>query len=213
MNHGTPFPRPRAGIPRRRLLRALAPAVLLLSLVPGANLHGASASAAGLKWTQPGKIRRFRGVDRVVVRDFEDRVSEKYLVSPAERRERKRWEMKKARTEVPDALAGALRKTGAFETVERSGNPDVRTLIVEGALHRYDEGDSMARLATRSNAGNPQFEMRLEFKDAEGIVLGSLIAENAPAGVGRGPQPSDSLAGAIERVVAFAAATIAKGLE
>lgn len=203
---GPPTP-PNSGSSRRHFLARLVP---LPAVVATACTATAPASAAGLRWTTAGRARRLTGLTTVLVRDFKDRVSEKYDRSTLERHAAKRDQMRDVVSALPDRIADALRQTGAFGEVRRAGPADAATLQIDGAVFRYEDEDGSVRLQSGNVAGNAQLEVRLELRDgARGTVLATLIAENSPAGVSRVPQSAESLASARERVCGSIARTVA----
>lgn len=192
---------------RRAFLATLAAGVFLL----GAGCASPSTTASGLRWTAPQHRETAGRLTSVLIRDFEDRVTAKYDSSPIDRRVAKKRQMQRAVVEVPGLLARHLTATGRFATVLREGTPDATTLVIEGTLVRYHEEDGDTRRFTANTAGYAQFEVLVELRDGgTGSVLATLIAENSPAGIGRGVHPAESLATAVDRVCADIARTLSR---
>jgi hypothetical protein len=201
---GSP-PEPRHS--RRAFLSTLAAGLPLL----GAGCASPSTTASGLHWTAPQHVETAARLTSVLIRDFEDRVTAKYDSSPIDRRVAKKQQMQRAVVEVPGLLARHLTATGRFASILREGNPDTSTLVLRGVLVRYHEEDGNTRRFTTNNAGYAQFEVHLELREgATDTLLATLIAENSPAGIGRGVHPAESLATATDRVCADIARTLSR---
>lgn len=186
---------------------------LVLALSGCASSSDSASSAnPGLRWAGAGRTRRLKGFARMLVRDFKESVSGRSGSSTIDRREAEKAAVREATRTVPDRIAEAVSRTGAFAPVLREGAPDQLTLVMDGTLVRYNEGDSDARRATGARFGGPQFEVRLEIRDGgSGEVLATLVAENAPAGGGQRAQAAESLEGAVARVAWDIAQTISVG--
>lgn len=192
---------------RRAFLATVAAGMPLL----GTSCASPSTTASGLRWTAPQHRETAGRLTSVLIRDFKDRVTAKYDSSPLDRRVAKKHQMQRAVVEVPGVLARHLTATGRFSTVLREGTPDSTSLVIEGALIRYHEEDGDTRRFTANTAGYAQFEVHLELRDGgSGTLLATLIAENSPAGIGRGLHPAESLATAVDRICSDIARTLAR---
>ena len=169
-------------ISRRTCLTALAASLGSLAACSTGN----GAGRNGIRLTEAGRAAPWKSYRRVVVRDFADRVSDQYSMSPVDVLFEKRREMGKARVEFADKLAGKLRATGTFAEVLRAGDPQPGDLLLEGALLQWNDGDSDVRRGTRGRYGQAGVQVRIELLDgAGGRSLASMLADNGTAGLGQ----------------------------
>lgn len=101
--------------------------------------------------------------DRVVVNDFVD------LASVAEKKPSKqvlkKEQMTKVVREFADMIAAEIKAKGNFLDVVRNGRVDDKTLIIGGQVTRYEEGNSILRIAIGLGAGSAYFDANVEFRD------------------------------------------------
>lgn len=125
-----------------------------------------------------------KNYERVLVMDFGDAVSEN--AKPKDK-ERKATELSLATKAFADRIAVELGSKHAFREVVRTGNADEKTLIISGAITRYEEGSSTARLLVGYGAGSSYFDATVTFKDGKSSeVLASLAVDKNSWGLGGG---------------------------
>lgn len=188
-----------ASLSRRRCLQ------LLLGTAPTLALLGcASTSPTGLYRTTAGRSTNFLKYRELLIPDLAERVTQRAPLNNLERRQERDQEIARAVVQLADQLAHTITASGLFPSVRRdvpsTATPD--TLILNATLQRYHRGDAAARLDSWNTAGGPQVEIRIDFRDgASGNSLATLIAENTTGGAFRTPQATQSLDGAVERVM------------
>lgn len=119
---------------------------------------------------------------KVVVRDFTDKT-----IAPEkpEKREENKLLMKRATRDFADIIAIELKKTGAFAEVNREGNPDAETVVVEGAISKFERGNTTARLFVGLGAGSSYLDAVVEVRNAAtGALLGSVVVNKNSWGGG-----------------------------
>jgi uncharacterized protein DUF4410 len=134
--------------------------------------------------TADGKSKMdLKAFNKVLVRDFEDKASAQ---EEAAKREEKQAQLKRATRDFADMIASEIRKTGAFEGVSREGTEDPSTLLIGGAITKYERGSSAARLWVGMGAGSSYLDALVEVRQgAAGTSLGSvLVNKNSWAGGG-----------------------------
>lgn len=206
---GQPAP-PRPLPLRRSTARTLFPALAVAVLTACSTPAPEHREPAGLTWSTTAPNQSLNRFTTVIIRDFKDRVTEGYSNSTLDRRLAKIDQMRLAVRLVPDQLADALRRTGAFPYILRTGTPDAQCLVVEGSIWRFDNGESMIQRDTLNRFGNSQFEVRLELGDgANGAALAKIYGENMPSGSTGGTRGYEPLSNGILRVSEQIAAAIA----
>jgi len=139
---------------------------------------------------------------RLLIEDFADEATSKVkpefqpLLQP---------KMTQAVKLFPDQIASVTRAGGGFEEVLREGPADATTLIVRGAITQFDEGNATLRWIVGFNAGNANFDARLELVDgASGEQLGTwLVDKNSWAlggGIAATQRPEDFMAEAAAKI-------------
>lgn len=139
---------------------------------------------------------------RLLVEDFADEATSKVkpefqpLLQP---------KMAQAVKLFPDQIASVTRAGGGFEEVLREGPVDAATLILRGAITQFDEGNATLRWIVGFNAGNANFDARLELVDgASGRTLGTWIVDKNSWALGGGiaatQRPEDFMAEAAAKI-------------
>jgi len=105
---------------------------------------------SGLKSPDGKRPVNLSAFNKVVVRDFADKATEKETKNPQE----KEQEMKRVTWEFTDLIASETRRTGAFQRVAREGEPDASTLLINGEVTRFERGSAAARLWVGMGAGS-----------------------------------------------------------
>lgn len=82
--------------------------------------------------------------------------------------------VKSAQVNLPDIIAGELRQSGQFSSVARTGKPGPQTLVIDGSITNYDDGNAAMRLLVGFAAGNSNFDANVTYSDARGVPLGSI---------------------------------------
>jgi hypothetical protein len=78
----------------------------------------------------------------------------------------------------PNFVSTEITKKGAFGSVARGGKPDANTLVIEGEVTRFVEGNAALRLMVGLGAGSSYFDSNVRFVDGgSGSVVGSMKAD------------------------------------
>jgi hypothetical protein len=160
---------------------------LVISGLGGAFLIGLSAVVSGCGTTssmkpvaaEPIDLTRF---ERLLIQDFADEFSAK---AKPEKRLAKEAEAKLACQQFADRIALEARKTAAFGEVVRSGEAGENTLVIQGAIQRYEEGSAALRLLIGFGAGSSYFDSRVDLLDGKtGAKIGSWEVDKNSWGLG-----------------------------
>jgi Domain of unknown function (DUF4410) len=108
-------------------------------------------STSGIKNTQGQAIASTRKFSKVTVQNFKLSLEEPEQNSNA------------APAYFADRIASEIKKTGRFAAVSRNSKPDENTLIIDGVITKYREGNSMLRLFVGMGAGSSFFEADVIF--------------------------------------------------
>ena len=104
----------------------------------------------------------------------------------------------------PDHIVNELREEGGFTSVSRTAKPDTDTLVIEGVVTRYVEGNAALRLLVGMGAGSSHFDATTQFKDAKGNVLGKIESDKVSWALGGGLAASQTtqkfMKGAAEKI-------------
>lgn len=150
------------------LFRAALAMALLAGLAACGSVSGLSREAGDA----PSRIADF---ERVEVLDFtaDEPVD---ASAEADRREKHAAQLAQAEREFADKIAAAIAANGSFHEVVRSAG-DPPSLRVTGVIHRYDEGNIVARGLT-GFAGQSHFDATVTVSDAaSGQVLATLSVD------------------------------------
>jgi len=153
-----------------------------LLAVAGSIFLTACGTTSGLQNTQGQSIASTQKFSKVIVQDFKLSIpefSEKATSS---------------KTYLPDQIATEIKKTGKFANVSRTGKPDADTLVINGVITKYKEGNPQLRLWIGMGAGSSFFEATVDFRDHKGGKIGTInVDKNSWAlggaiAAGQGPQ-------------------------
>ena len=137
----------------------------LLLLLPFAALL---VSCGTVSSVQPAAGATLGGktYSKVIVRDFAYRGAADQAQGPSSSRT------------FPNFVSTEITKKGAFGSVARSGKPDANTLIVEGEVTRFVEGNAALRMLVGLGAGSSYFDASVRFVDGgNGSVVGTMKAD------------------------------------
>ena len=70
-----------------------------------------------------------------------------------------------AKKSFPDKIAGELQKKARFSKISRSGTADSDTLVIDGIITDYDDGNAFARFMVGMGAGTARFNATVNFRD------------------------------------------------
>ncbi len=70
-----------------------------------------------------------------------------------------------AKKSFPDAIMAELQSSANFSEISRSGKADVDTLVIDGTITRYDDGNAVARMLVGMGAGSSRFDATVNFKN------------------------------------------------
>jgi hypothetical protein len=108
-----------------------------------------------------------------------------------------------------DRIATELKKRGNFSSVARNAKPDANTVLISGTITKYDEGSPQKRLWVGMGFGMALLEADVEFRDSEGVAIGSIKVDKNSwplgGGLAAGQDPQDFMKGAAEKVAEEAA--------
>lgn len=169
---------------------------ILVGIVGLLSLTGCG-STSGLKNTQGQVITSTRKFSKVTVQTFKLSLKEPEQNSKA------------APTYFADRIASEIKKTGRFAVVGRDSKPDANTLVVDGVITKYEEGNSMLRLFIGFGAGSSFFEADVYFRDSKGAVIGKIKADKNSwalgGGVAAAQNPTMFMNGAADKIAEEAA--------
>jgi hypothetical protein len=170
--------------------------VLLLALA-GMILVTACGTTSELKGPTGSSITSTRKFSKVTVQDFKLSVSEVGEKVTA------------SKVYFADRIATALNKTGKFSSVKRNAKPDADTLVIDGVITKYVEGNPTLRLFIGMGAGSAFFESDVEFRDSKGLTMGKIkVDKNSWAlggGIAAGQNPEAFMNGAADKIAEEAA--------
>jgi hypothetical protein len=177
------------GFPKLSALRQ--PSAALLTIV-ALSLLTACGTTSGLQNTQGGVITSTKKFSKVTVQNFKLSLKEPEQNSNA------------APVYFADRIASEIKTKGRFAAVERNSKPGPNTLVIDGVITKYHEGNSMLRLFIGMGAGSAFFEADVYFRDANGNVIGKVKADKNSWALGGGAaaaqNPTMSMNGAAEKI-------------
>ena len=107
-----------------------------------------------------------------------------------------------------DRIATALNKTGKFASVKRNARPDANTLVIDGVITKYVEGNPTLRFFIGMGAGSAFFESDVNFRDSKGATIGKIkVDKNSWAlggGIAAGQNPQSFMEGAADKIASEA---------
>jgi Domain of unknown function (DUF4410) len=149
-------------------------------------------STSGIKNTQGQAIASTRKFSKVTVQNFKLSLEEPEQNSSA------------APAYFADRIASEIKKTGRFAAVSRNSKPDENTLVIDGLITKYREGNSMLRLFVGMGAGSSFFEADVYFRDSQGTTLGKIKADKNSwalgGGVAAAQNPTMFMNGAADKI-------------
>lgn len=172
------------------------PLICLIATATLLSLAGCG-STSGLKNGQGQVITSTRKFSKVTVQTFKLSLKEPEQNSKA------------APTYFADRIASEIKKTGRFTVVGRDSKPDANTLVIDGVITKYEEGNSMLRLFIGMGAGSSFFEADVYFRDSSGAVIGKIKADKNSwalgGGVAAAQNPTMFMNGAADKIAEEAA--------
>lgn len=163
----------------------------LFLLLPVAALLASCGSVSEVTPT-PG-ITASKSFTKVLVRDFKYEGAADQKRGPV------------SSQTFPNLISNEIKKKGAFSPVLRSGKPDRNTLVIEGEVTRFVEGNAALRGLVGLGAGSSYFDANVRFVDGgTQSVLGTMKADKNSWGLGGGLAASQTVEsfmnGAAEKV-------------
>lgn len=108
-----------------------------------------------------------------------------------------------------DRIASEIKTKSRFASVGRNSKPDANTLVIDGVITKYHEGNPMLRLFIGMGAGSSFFEADVYFRDSKGAMLGKIKADKNSwalgGGVAAAQNPIMFMNGAAEKIAEEAA--------
>jgi hypothetical protein len=177
----------------------------LLKFIPMLALTAAVAgcgTTSSMQVSDAAQVIDLTPYTRLLVEDFADEATSK---AKPELRPLLEPTVSQAVKLFPDQIAAVTRDAGAFEEVLREGPSDATTLILRGAITQFDEGNATLRWIVGFNAGNANFDARLELIDgATSRQLGTWIVDKNSWALGGGiaatQRPEDFMAEAAAKI-------------
>jgi hypothetical protein len=149
-------------------------------------------STSGLKNGQGQAIASTRKFSKVTVQTFKLSLKEPEQNSNV------------APTYFADRIASEIKTRGRFVSVSRNAKPDANTLVIDGVITKYEEGNSMLRLFIGFGAGSSFFEADVYFRDSKGAVVGKIKADKNSwalgGGVAAAQNPTMFMNGAADKI-------------
>ena len=165
--------------------------------VAGLTAFVGCGSTSGLQNTQGQAITSARKFSKVTVQDFKlstKEIGEKVTAS---------------KVYFADRIATAINKGGRFSSVKRNATADANTLVIDGVITKYEEGNSTLRLFIGMGAGSSFFESDVNFRDSKGTIMGHIkVDKNSWAlggGIAAGQNPEAFMNGAADKIAEEAA--------
>jgi len=171
-----------------------APRPLVLALA--GCLLSSCGTTSSLKGTHGEAITSTRKFSKVTVQDLK--------LSVAEVGEK----VTASKVYFADRIATALNKTGRFASVKRNATPDANTLVIDGVITKYVEGNPTLRFFIGMGAGSAFFESDVTLRDSKGSTIGKVkVDKNSWAlggGIAAGQSPQSFMEGAADKIASEA---------
>ncbi len=171
------------------LTRFLTTSALLLSTI----VLSSCGTTSTLKSASGGSITSTRTFSKVTVQDYTSTAGE---------------DSGAATKHFADLIAAQIRQTGGFSAVSRNAAADASTLVIDGTITRYNEGNAALRLFVGMGAGSSYFDATTSFKDNAGSSLGQIVTDKNSWGLGGGLAASQTtetfMTGAAQKIAAEA---------
>ncbi len=175
--------------------------ILSLSVLALATLF---LSSCGSTSSLPKEVTQSsRKFSRVVVRDFGTTVTNPKVDH----------KLSTARKSFPDMIVGELKSKGQFASVTRNGKSSADTLVIDGTITNYDDGNAAMRMLVGFAAGNSNFDSTVNFRDSQGKKLGTVNVDKnswALGGALAAAQTADSFIPGAAKSVAKEASKFAR---
>lgn len=174
-------------------------AVLTISLLAGCGTTSGIKRPGG---ADPAALTQY---DRIIVKDFADRVTPRTQV---EYQDQTRQAMQDVTRAFPDMIAAEVRKTGVFQDVTREGTAAAPgTIAVTGDITQFERGRGALRTFIGHGAGRSEFDAVVELRDAESNkLLGTVVVDKNSwplPGAVAGTQTADSFMEAAAKKIAI----------
>jgi hypothetical protein len=124
-------------------------------------------STSGLQNQQGQAIASTRKFTKVTVQTFKLKLVDKDPEMNSE----------KSPAYFADRIAFELKAKGRFASVGRDAKPDADTLVIDGTITKYHEGNPMLRAFIGFGAGSAFFEADVYFRDSKGNIVGKIKAD------------------------------------
>jgi hypothetical protein len=177
-----------------RLLRG--PLISLVAAIALFSLAGCG-STSSLKNAQGQAIASARKFSKVTVQDFK--------LSTKEMGEK----VTASKVYFADRIATAINKGGRFSSAKRNATADANTLVIDGVITKYEEGNPTLRFFIGMGAGSSFFESDVNFRDSKGTIIGHIkVDKNSWAlggGIAAGQNPEAFMNGAADKIAEEAA--------
>ena len=165
--------------------------IKLLCLTATALVFSSCGSTSSLQTPAANGIEQAR-YSKVLVKDFSATVMDQ------------KQQVKVAQSYFPDRIAQELRKTGRFNSVTRSGSADAKTLVINGVITRYSEGNAAMRMLVGMGAGSSYFDSQVMLQNNRKKLLGTVkVDKNSWAlggGIAAGQTPTTYMDGAAKKI-------------
>jgi hypothetical protein len=170
---------------------------VLAAVIAAACILSACGTTTSLNGAKGEAITSTRQFSKVTVQDFKSTapaVGEKANTS---------------KVYFADRIATEIKKTGKFSSVGRNSKPDSNTLVIDGVITKYEEGNATMRFFIGMGAGSAFFEADVNFRDNKGTTIGKIkVDKNSWAlggGIAAGQNPETFMNGASDKIAAEAA--------
>ena len=152
----------------------------------------ACGSVSGLQGPHGAAVTPARKFSKISVQDFK-------LAGPEVGEK-----VNAAKRYFADRIVTELNKTRRFASVGRNVKPDANTLVIDGAITKYDEGSLQKRLWLGMGFGMAFLEATVEFRDSKGMKIGTIKVDKNSwplgGGLAAGQDPEDFMNGAANKV-------------
>ena len=150
----------------------------LISFVAATTLLSLAGcgSTSGLQNQQGQAIASTRKFTKVTVKTFKLQLEDKEPEMNSE----------KSPAYFADRIAFEIKSKGRFASVGRDTKPDANTLVIDGVITKYHEGNPMLRAFIGMGAGSAFFEADVYFRNSEGNIIGKIKADKNSWALGGG---------------------------
>jgi hypothetical protein len=163
-----------------------------LLAIAALSLLTACGTTSGLQNAKGATITSTKKFSKVTVQNFKLSLTEPEQNSAA------------APAYFAERIASEIKTKGRFGAVERNSKPGPNTLVIDGVITKYHEGNSALRFFIGMGAGSAFFEADVYFRDANGNVIGKIKADKNSWALGGGlaaaQNPTMFMNGAAEKI-------------